>query len=288
MPEAERARIFEPFFRGARERAGGGGAGLGLSIVRAIARAHGGDVHLDAAPGERRGARFVVRLPLLSRAFAARCRAADLRDRGRRCPPPPTAPQPRRARPRGRPGRLRGPRGSASLRRRRPCGAPLRGESHSPVVHELWVLVVAGSIPPPRLHLFHMARWHSDDRPALRYVAGDLRYGRPRGPPNPWEGSCFFSHGPARRDTICDSPRADDTCPAGTSPAGRGIPAGLPGASRRCLGGDGGRRDVLARGQRAGAAHGRELAAGRHLEERQLLRVVVGEVLAAQGARPSP
>ena len=65
VPEAERARLFEPFFRGARERAdGSGGAGLGLAIVRAIARAHGGDVHLDTAHG--RGARFVVRLPSLS------------------------------------------------------------------------------------------------------------------------------------------------------------------------------------------------------------------------------
>jgi two-component system, OmpR family, sensor kinase len=67
VPQGERARIFEPFFRGARERAvESGGAGLGLAIVRAIARAHGGDVHLDAAPCRLRGARFVVRLPLLS------------------------------------------------------------------------------------------------------------------------------------------------------------------------------------------------------------------------------
>jgi signal transduction histidine kinase len=64
VPEADRDRIFDPFFRGARERAdGSAGAGLGLSIVRAIARAHGGDVHLDAAHAG--GARFVVRLPAL-------------------------------------------------------------------------------------------------------------------------------------------------------------------------------------------------------------------------------
>ena len=60
VPEAERARLFEPFFRGADAR-GSDGAGLGLAIARSIARTHGGDVHLDATA--RRGARFVVRLP---------------------------------------------------------------------------------------------------------------------------------------------------------------------------------------------------------------------------------
>jgi two-component system OmpR family sensor kinase len=60
VPEVERDRLFEPFFRGADAR-GSAGAGLGLAIVREIARAHGGDVHLD--PTAPRGARFVVRLP---------------------------------------------------------------------------------------------------------------------------------------------------------------------------------------------------------------------------------
>jgi signal transduction histidine kinase len=49
VPEAERERIFEPFYGGAR------GSGLGLSIVRQIARRHGGDVHCN-------GHCFVVRL----------------------------------------------------------------------------------------------------------------------------------------------------------------------------------------------------------------------------------
>lgn len=42
--EAERERIFQPFYRpaGAREREGG--AGLGLALVRSIARKHGGEV----------------------------------------------------------------------------------------------------------------------------------------------------------------------------------------------------------------------------------------------------
>ena len=56
------ARVFERFFRGdpARTRASGG-SGLGLSIVAAIAVAHGGRVTVDTAPGA--GARFVVELP---------------------------------------------------------------------------------------------------------------------------------------------------------------------------------------------------------------------------------
>jgi two-component system heavy metal sensor histidine kinase CusS len=61
VPEGERDRLFEPFFRGAGAQ-GTSGAGLGLAIAREIARAHGGDVHLDPTPS--RGARFVVRLPL--------------------------------------------------------------------------------------------------------------------------------------------------------------------------------------------------------------------------------
>jgi two-component system heavy metal sensor histidine kinase CusS len=60
VPEPERERLFEPFFRGAAAQ-GSGGAGLGLAIVREIARAHGGDVELDPTPPH--GARFVVRLP---------------------------------------------------------------------------------------------------------------------------------------------------------------------------------------------------------------------------------
>ena len=56
-------RLFERFARGdaSRTRATGG-AGLGLSIARAIARAHGGDV--TATSREGGGASVVVRLPL--------------------------------------------------------------------------------------------------------------------------------------------------------------------------------------------------------------------------------
>ena len=59
VPPAERERIFERFERG-RSAAQTDGSGLGLAIVRSIARAHGGDVRVEAADGG--GSRFVIAL----------------------------------------------------------------------------------------------------------------------------------------------------------------------------------------------------------------------------------
>jgi signal transduction histidine kinase len=60
-------RVFDRFFRVDKARARSqGGSGLGLSIVRQIARTHGGDVQLRSTPGE--GATFVIWLPLTSSA----------------------------------------------------------------------------------------------------------------------------------------------------------------------------------------------------------------------------
>ena len=58
-------KVFERFYRvdKARSRATGG-AGLGLSIVAAIAEAHGGSARLEPPAADRRGATFVVELPL--------------------------------------------------------------------------------------------------------------------------------------------------------------------------------------------------------------------------------
>ncbi|MBP2476637.1 two-component system OmpR family sensor kinase [Crossiella equi] len=53
-------RVFERFYRGDASR-GRGGAGLGLSIVRAISEAHGGSVWVDSQPGQ--GAAFTVVIP---------------------------------------------------------------------------------------------------------------------------------------------------------------------------------------------------------------------------------
>jgi signal transduction histidine kinase len=61
VPAEALDRIFERFARGdeARSRAAGG-VGLGLAIVAAIARAHGGSAHVV---GREQGATFVLRLP---------------------------------------------------------------------------------------------------------------------------------------------------------------------------------------------------------------------------------
>lgn len=62
IPEAEREKVFAPFYRleGSRSRSTGG-TGLGLAVARDIARAHGGDVTLaDASP---RGLRATLSLP---------------------------------------------------------------------------------------------------------------------------------------------------------------------------------------------------------------------------------
>jgi two-component system OmpR family sensor kinase len=62
IPEAERERVFEPFFRldRSRDRATGG-FGLGLSIARKAVLLHGG--HLAVEESALGGARFVITLP---------------------------------------------------------------------------------------------------------------------------------------------------------------------------------------------------------------------------------
>jgi signal transduction histidine kinase len=56
----DQARIFEKFER--VDPSEPGGTGLGLYISRRLARAMGGDINVDSAPGQ--GSRFVLTLPL--------------------------------------------------------------------------------------------------------------------------------------------------------------------------------------------------------------------------------
>jgi signal transduction histidine kinase len=62
VPEAERARVFEPFWRGGDPR--GAGSGLGLAIVAEIAAAHGGRALALDRPGG--GAEFRIELPQIA------------------------------------------------------------------------------------------------------------------------------------------------------------------------------------------------------------------------------
>lgn len=61
IANADRQRIFERFARAANSRRRSEGAGLGLSIVKAIVEAHNGDITLHSQPG--RGANFCIILP---------------------------------------------------------------------------------------------------------------------------------------------------------------------------------------------------------------------------------
>jgi len=61
LDPAEVPGLFEPFRRGGVERTGTRGAGLGLSIVRAVVDAHGGAVRAKAIPGG--GLEVTVSLP---------------------------------------------------------------------------------------------------------------------------------------------------------------------------------------------------------------------------------
>lgn len=61
IADADRQRIFEPFFRVHADTSAPSGAGLGLAIAAGLARHHGGRLTVDSEPG--RGSTFRLELP---------------------------------------------------------------------------------------------------------------------------------------------------------------------------------------------------------------------------------
>ena len=62
----DQTKIFEKFYRAGDPLVHNTkGSGLGLSLVRHISQAHGGDIAVESTPG--RGSRFILSLPLVSR-----------------------------------------------------------------------------------------------------------------------------------------------------------------------------------------------------------------------------
>jgi two-component system phosphate regulon sensor histidine kinase PhoR len=67
IPEADRPRVFERFYRVDKARSREmGGTGLGLSIVRHIVEGHAGKVWVEG--NQPSGSRFVIHLPVASEA----------------------------------------------------------------------------------------------------------------------------------------------------------------------------------------------------------------------------
>lgn len=64
IPESERQRVFEPFYRPSGRSETAGGWGLGLALVRQIAEHHGAKAEYEAPPDG--GACFVVTFPALA------------------------------------------------------------------------------------------------------------------------------------------------------------------------------------------------------------------------------
>lgn len=63
IAKGERDKVFEKFYRGQAARRNDGGTGLGLTICRAVARAHGGDMFILAREGGGALIRFTLPCP---------------------------------------------------------------------------------------------------------------------------------------------------------------------------------------------------------------------------------
>jgi two-component system sensor histidine kinase KdpD len=60
IPVEEREKVFEKFYRGTLAKRNDGGSGLGLTICRAVARAHGGQIRISAREGGGTVVEFVL------------------------------------------------------------------------------------------------------------------------------------------------------------------------------------------------------------------------------------
>jgi two-component system, OmpR family, sensor histidine kinase KdpD len=62
IPQAQRERVFEPFYRSGTDTTGHRGSGLGLAILRGFVEANGGQVWVESLPNQ--GTTFVLEFPL--------------------------------------------------------------------------------------------------------------------------------------------------------------------------------------------------------------------------------
>lgn len=62
IPQAQRDRVFEPFYRSGTDETGHRGSGLGLAIVRGFVEVNGGKVWVESLPEQ--GTTFVLEFPL--------------------------------------------------------------------------------------------------------------------------------------------------------------------------------------------------------------------------------
>jgi len=61
IPERDRSRVFDKYYRGSNNRSRVTGTGMGLTIAREIIRAHGGEIWVESEPGK--GSEFSFTLP---------------------------------------------------------------------------------------------------------------------------------------------------------------------------------------------------------------------------------